>query len=375
MIKIEEDKAQLSLSLISSRYTSSLSLLELSLSDSEATLELDQSRELAIPDLKITGYSFFFTSNPSQQIVGIWKWFGQLRTLEIRECQSFIYWPDEEFLSLISLTSLIIKSCSKLTGRAQMSGGATRAKDQLLPQLKELWILNRIVLFNSYWEKMIQSRSLYRWSMAMTSHTRVPEHLQGNNSLPCLEKLYMYGSLQLAALSNLPPSLRDLDINECPELRSISGHLDGLVKMTIERCNKLETPDWGNMPALTHLYIPLQTSNILTWLSRELLCSYLGYGPKEVGCGATVTRHYSDLRVGWLDKALNLLGNQNLGYMQFQGAKVRCKGVPEFLELMQYIKRSKKKASTLDLVPNDMSVPAISLRECRFGILEDGCKV
>lgn len=142
MIKIQEDRAQLSVSLFSSRCFSSLSLLELSVSDDDATLDVDLNHELSVPEMKITGCSFFFASTPSQHKVGVWKWFAQLQALEILGCSSVIYWPEEEFLSLMSLTKLVINSCSELTGRAPVNVVATRAREQLLPQLKNLEIQN-----------------------------------------------------------------------------------------------------------------------------------------------------------------------------------------------------------------------------------------
>ena len=81
--------------------------------------------------------------------------------------------------------------------------------------------------------------------------TAEPEQLQGSTkSLPCLESLYIRGSDKLATLPNIPPSLKELSVYHCPELRSISGHLDALVGVGIGSCDKLESPEWGNMPAL-----------------------------------------------------------------------------------------------------------------------------
>jgi hypothetical protein len=88
VVKIREDKAQLSLSLISSRYMSSLSVLELHVRDTEAALEFDQNQELSISEMNITGCGFLFASSPSPHIVGIWKWFAQLQALEISSCSS-----------------------------------------------------------------------------------------------------------------------------------------------------------------------------------------------------------------------------------------------------------------------------------------------
>ncbi|KAJ1296000.1 hypothetical protein BS78_01G265300 [Paspalum vaginatum] len=245
-----KNKAHLSLSLISSGYMSSLSLLELSVSDTEATLELDRNHELAIPEMKITGCSFFFTS-PSRQIVGIWKWFGQLRTLEIRKCNSVIYWPEEEFISLISLTTLVVTQCSKLTGRAPMNGGATvRAEDRLLPQLKKLKISYCEILT----ELFVLPPSIKDIIIDECSNLQFILGKDDTESMS-VKGLFIDGIWQLAELSNLPPSIRKLFIYRCPELRSITGHLDGLLQVTIVGCNKLETPDWGNMPALHNIWL------------------------------------------------------------------------------------------------------------------------
>ncbi|XP_062200269.1 putative disease resistance protein RGA4 [Phragmites australis] len=274
VIKLEEEKAQLSLLLITSRYMSSLSSLKLSVSDKEATLELDQNYELSISKMEIADCSFLFTSSPLQQIVGIWKWFGQLQVLKIISCDALIYWPEEEFLSLVSLKELVINLCSKLIGRAQVNGVPTQASDQLLPQLKKL----EINCCNSLTELFILPPSIthieidgcdsfrFIWGKEDTESMSVevehgsdlktrsePEQLPRNNSLPCLETLFIRGSHKLATLPNLPPSLRCLKIYHCPELLSISGQLHALVKVSIGICNKLETPDWGNLPALEHL--------------------------------------------------------------------------------------------------------------------------
>jgi hypothetical protein len=246
-IKIREDKAQLSLSLISSRCMSSLSMLELHVRerDTEAALELDQNQELSIAEMSISGCSFLFASSPSRHIAGIWKWFGQLQALEIRGCSCVIYWPEEEFLFLVSLTKLKLVWCTNLTGRAQTNGIATRARDELLPQLKKLeidecesltklFVLPRSIThisidgcrsFEFIWGKDDTEPMSVRVEHG-NDLTAALEQLQGSTkSLPCLESLYIRGSDKLATLPNIPPSLKELSVYHCPQLRSISGHL------------------------------------------------------------------------------------------------------------------------------------------------------
>jgi hypothetical protein len=240
--------------------------------DTEAALELDQNQELSIAEMSISGCSFLFASSPSRHIAGIWKWFGQLQALEIRGCSCVIYWPEEEFLFLVSLTKLKLVWCTNLTGRAQTNGIATRARDELLPQLKKLeidecesltklFVLPRSIThisidgcrsFEFIWGKDDTEPMSVRVEHG-NDLTAALEQLQGSTkSLPCLESLYIRGSDKLATLPNIPPSLKELSVYHCPQLRSISGHLDALMDVGIGSCNKLESPEWGNMPTLKH---------------------------------------------------------------------------------------------------------------------------
>jgi hypothetical protein len=48
-------------------------------------VELDQNQELSIQEMKIIGCSFFFASTPSQQKVGIWKYFALIPCIFLYE--------------------------------------------------------------------------------------------------------------------------------------------------------------------------------------------------------------------------------------------------------------------------------------------------
>lgn len=61
-----------------------------------------------LSNMQISGCNYLFPSSPSQPIIGIWKCFGQLQFLKICRCDSLIYWPEEEFMSLVSLKFLLI---------------------------------------------------------------------------------------------------------------------------------------------------------------------------------------------------------------------------------------------------------------------------
>ncbi|MBC2899852.1 hypothetical protein CFC21_112669 [Triticum aestivum] len=115
VMKLEEEKAQLSLSVLRSRYMSCLSELSMTVSDTEATStpELDQDREVSLSELVLHGCSFLYPSIKSQLAGnGVWKWFDRLEDLVISNCGTLIYWPEEEFRSLASLNNLSIRKCS-----------------------------------------------------------------------------------------------------------------------------------------------------------------------------------------------------------------------------------------------------------------------
>jgi hypothetical protein len=106
VIKLKEDKAQLSSLIFRSRHMSCLSEIFLSVSDTEATpeLKLDQDPEVSISVTRLRGCTFLFPSSPLQPTVEVWKWFGQLVDLKLEYCDVLISWPEEEFQSLVSLT-------------------------------------------------------------------------------------------------------------------------------------------------------------------------------------------------------------------------------------------------------------------------------
>ncbi|KAL6639092.1 hypothetical protein ACP70R_022822 [Stipagrostis hirtigluma subsp. patula] len=263
-LQLDQNVTRMFFSLLRSRYMSPLCKLVWEVSDGEGTLQLDQNPESSLSELSIDGCNFFFPSSPSQPIVGIWKWFGQLQELTISNCDVLIYWPEDEFICLVSLKKLTIMGCNNLTGRAQLTEVPTRARDQLLPHLKVLYILgceNLIELFvlsQSLTRMYIQyCRSFqfiwgrqHKESMSVQiehcnglASTGVPVQSPRTFSLPCLDTLVVRGSDKLAALTHVPPSLKMLEIYDCPELHSVSGQLDALESLEIGECDKLEPQD------------------------------------------------------------------------------------------------------------------------------------
>uniref|UniRef100_A0A0D9XHJ7 NB-ARC domain-containing protein n=1 Tax=Leersia perrieri TaxID=77586 RepID=A0A0D9XHJ7_9ORYZ len=312
ILKLDEKKAQLSLSVLGSRYISSLSKLILSVSDTNAILQLDQNSEISLLEMELCGCSFFFPSGPFHPAVGIWKWFGQLVDLKIESCDVLIYWPEEEFAYLVSLKNLTIGKCNNLICPRPVNRESTRvSSDQLLPCLTSLSIrscgslqqlfrlpqtLTHISIYGcksleSIWGEddtdstrvlQVERNEKFTWSehcnnLASTSALEKSPS-QRNNSLPCLERLAIGACHSLVALQHLPPSLKILRIMfcenllsvqvdalkhslerllivECEKLCSISGQLDALQCLRIER-SKLESLDClGDLQSLEGLYL------------------------------------------------------------------------------------------------------------------------
>jgi Leucine-rich repeat (LRR) protein len=259
VVELDEAKAQLSLLIVGCKYISLLSELTLSVHDKEATLELDGENNVEPPLLKLTlsDCAFFSFSSSSQPSVGIWRWFGKLISLEINGCDALTYWPDDVFQSLVSLKHLEVRDCGNLVGPTQVKGEEAPATTHVLPhlnslrvfgcgRLKELFVLPPCITNMSFgkceslkitWEGDAESKSL-----------------RTNHPLPHLKVLDIDGCDSLVILPDLPPALRMLIIWSCENLCSVSGQLDALERLNIDRCNKLESLDsLGHLPLLESL--------------------------------------------------------------------------------------------------------------------------
>uniref|UniRef100_A0A0E0IF24 Uncharacterized protein n=1 Tax=Oryza nivara TaxID=4536 RepID=A0A0E0IF24_ORYNI len=161
--------------------------------------------------------------------------FPALKKLQLHDLESFESWvatPGKEELSFPVLEEIDIRNCPKLTSlpgppKGVLTSSAYGGGGQVI-------------------QSPINLQVEHGNDLTPTSVSEKP----GNNYLPCLDTLFIMGSDKLAMLRNLPPSLKNLSIYHCPELRSISGNLDQLVDVSIGGCNKLDSPDWGNLPAL-----------------------------------------------------------------------------------------------------------------------------
>ena len=284
---LNENKAELSLWLLQSRFMSSLSKLELNVDDKEGTMQLDQIQESSLSGLDLS-HCNFFPMSPSQPIIMFWKWLGQLVHLCISDCDVLIYWPEEEFLCLVSLKTLCIICCDNLIGRPRLVKGEPTccARDQLLPcltslliwdcdSLRELFVLppsltDIEIAGCSNLEFIWGKRDTESESVQVEHHNTFTssEHCNdrasrtlleqspsaANHHLPCLEFLNVTECRKMIALDNLPSSLKMLNIHLCPEINSLSGQLYELKVLIINSCNKLESLNrLGDLPSLETL--------------------------------------------------------------------------------------------------------------------------
>ncbi|EEC66526.1 hypothetical protein OsI_32654 [Oryza sativa Indica Group] len=292
VLKLNENKAELSLPLLKSRYMSQLSKLKLDVLDKEAILQLDQIHESSLSNMELRHCNFFFSTIPSEPIIGIWKWFRQLVYLEIKSSDVLIYWPEEEFLCLVSLKMLAIFGCVNLIGRTTLvKGEPTRcATDQFLPcltslsicccdNLRELFVLPPSVTlihvsgcrnFEFIWGKGdIESENVHveqHDTFTSSEHCNdleyrsVPEQSSSavNHPLPCLEMIHISFNDKMVELQNLPPSLTSLEFHSCPKLQSLSGQLHALKFLDIRCWNKLESLNClGELASLERLCLVL----------------------------------------------------------------------------------------------------------------------
>jgi hypothetical protein len=242
VIDLEEDKAQLSLSIFRSRYMSCLSELFLSISDTEATpaLKLDQDYEVSLSVIKLDGCNFLFPSSPTGPAVGVWKCFGQLMELHIKFCDMLVYWPEEEFRSLVLLKNLYISFCSKLIGPTKVKGYRTIGRDQLLPNLKNLGIVG----CRSLTKLFVLPQSLTSISICSCDSLAFIPGQDGSavSSGHCNDLAYTSMPEQSPSPRiNTLPCLEYLEIRYCMELRLVSVQLDTLLYLDITACNGLES--------------------------------------------------------------------------------------------------------------------------------------
>ena len=124
-----------------SKHIPSLSSLSLDVSpdDTETTLlhvKQKWNHELPLATLWLGRCDLLFSSHSNA--LALWACFARLVDLTIWDCDALVYWPENVFQVLVSLRTLSIWRCSKLTGRTQASGEQSAQARGLLPRLESL---------------------------------------------------------------------------------------------------------------------------------------------------------------------------------------------------------------------------------------------
>ncbi|KAJ1267445.1 hypothetical protein BS78_07G056400 [Paspalum vaginatum] len=323
VVELDEYKAQLSLRIVTHRYMSLLSKLQLYVRDKEVSLELDDENNVESPllELRLNGCNFLFPRSTSQPAVGIWRWLGKLVSLKIYFCDALIYWPEDVFQSLVFLKHLKVLGCGNLVGPTKVKGEpAPPTMSQVLPhldtlhvydceKLTELFVLPASIRemrirncgsLNFKREEDTDSKNVHVEQLNMgtslenCASTSVPKQspAQTNHPLRHLESLSIESCDNLVALAlpnlaleslsiescdnlvalalpNLAPALQLLIIDSCPKLCSLSGQLEALKCLYIYGCNKLQSLDsLGHLPLLERL--SLERCKFLTSIPGSL---------------------------------------------------------------------------------------------------------
>jgi hypothetical protein len=241
------------------RFINSLSKLVLSVKDTETTLPtvqsafelVDASNKSPLTALKLSGCNFLFPPSP----LALWTCFVHLQDLTIDRCNhALVYWPENEFQSLVSLRHLRIYECNALIGYAKAAPGQPISeRSQLLPRLESLdirYCASLVEVFNVptslkmiFGERQDETTLNQGASADAVASTAVPKPSSSarDHLLPCLESLIIWQCESLSEVVNLPPSLREILILNCDKLQLLSGQMDALRILHIWRCPELRS--------------------------------------------------------------------------------------------------------------------------------------
>ncbi|XP_066377069.1 putative disease resistance protein RGA3 [Miscanthus floridulus] len=273
-----------------SRYITSLSSLEVwapNKEENSAELVVVREHKSPLGDLCLRGRGcdLFFSGSSA---LALWKCFGQLATLDIAECDALVYWPEKLFQGLVSLRTLEIRECNKLTGLTEdeashEQSALVQRSGTLLPRLESLEIrgceslvqvpnlstsLKTLVIVECESLKSIafgeqqdttgletsssliaagsSSSSNEDESTVSTAVVLKPVSSSSSASsnhcfFPCLESLEICNCGGLTEVANLPPSIKTLTISSCGSFVSLSGEVTSLEQLEIWYCPSLES--------------------------------------------------------------------------------------------------------------------------------------
>ncbi|KAI5001573.1 hypothetical protein ZWY2020_026223 [Hordeum vulgare] len=189
--------------------------------------------------------------------------FVQLQRLCITDCAALVHWPEAEFQSLVSLTSLNIMSCKQLVGyAAEPSTTVSEPSSQLLPRLESLKIYGctsmvEVFRLPTSLRKMTirdcaKLRSLFSRRLEQQGQPSGSSIVEGSppaysEDFPCLEEIDIRGCGGLTGGLDLPASLKHISVYRCGALRSVeshSGEFLSLEGLSIGLCETLSSlPD------------------------------------------------------------------------------------------------------------------------------------
>ncbi|CAN6331617.1 unnamed protein product [Urochloa humidicola] len=274
-----------------SRYIASLSRLDLTGDEEETESVAEQNsselvqgkeewdRKSPLTIMELCGYNLLFSNSSA---LALWTYFAQLVDLHIWGCDTLDYWPEKVFQALVSLRTLNIRVCNKLTGRTQQtSEQSAPERSGVLPcleflvledcpsfvevpnlpaSLKKLRIHGCHNLESIVFGQQEDTPSLIPGSSGEARASTAVLKLSSSAThpfLPCLELLYIWACGGLSEVANLPPSIKTLEIFGCGNLGSLSGQLDALQTLSIGSCSKLESLEscLGRLPSLEDLEV------------------------------------------------------------------------------------------------------------------------
>nr|UBY07360.1 NBS-LRR disease resistance protein [Dasypyrum villosum] len=178
--------------------------------------------------------------------------FVQLQELCIKNCPALVHWPEKEFQSLVSLRSLEIWSCNQLRS-SKLPASLRKMIIEDCSKLKS--IFSRSQQQGESAAPILQGSPVHSEVLSSSAVARV-EHLP----CPCLESILIEGCDSLTGVLDLPPSLKEIVVYGCCELRSVeshSGEFPSLERLYIENCKTL-----SSLPDGSQAYASLQSLTI-----------------------------------------------------------------------------------------------------------------